>query len=157
MKFKVNILFVIIGCLVLGGCGRAVIYGTQIPSSYTDEIRKGWTTKQQVIDLLGKPAEVLRPTTDQEILVYESMEERPRSSVWSAIFFNIGHKPGMKKETTRLTVTLDSSGVVKDYKVDELYTEYLPLSQPASPSPAGSTSSYQYRPPQYPSSTGYRR
>lgn len=121
----ISLALVVLGCLIFSGCARTIMYGAQqIPSS-VGQIRKGWSTKEDVITMLGNPAQVTRSDLGEEVLVYEAVTERPRASIWSVIFFDIGSKPGMKKQTTRLTVTLDSIQVVRDYKVDELYTEYL--------------------------------
>lgn len=116
---------VALGCMILSGCARTIVYGTQQIPHFTEQIRKSWSTKEDVVAMLGNPAQITRSDIGEEVLVYEAVTERPRASVWSVVFFNIGYKPGMKKYTTRLTVTLDSGQVVQDYKVDELYTEYL--------------------------------
>lgn len=137
MKSRKYILLIAMSAMILTGCAPTFFYGHTLLRSSIDEIKKGQTTKQEIIALFRNPKESQHLPDDKEILIYESNRERQKSTF----------SPIIIRDTKRLTITLNSEGIVEDYKIDELTSEYI--STPSSP-PSQSNSLPPYRPIQYP-------
>lgn len=143
MNVLCKIMMVVLCAICMTGC-MTTRYGVKMDSCNINQIKKGVTTKSDIISLLGNPTNVVHMEDGEEALIYESYNEKAKSAL-ADFFFGIGEDAGINvKETKRLTVVLNKDGIVKDYMLDTLSNEYVRDSYP--PRTPSTTSSYHYRP-----------
>ena len=124
----------------LAGC--ATITGNRNFDARYDQIQKGISTRQEVLNLLGSPTQVAHPDQLQTVLIYEKRK----------IYTEFGFPCKQKVDTTRLSVFINEKDVVTDYKVDTMSDDYLPQS-----GGGGTTyNSYQPSQPAYTPPPAYR-
>ena len=119
----------------MSGCGAT--YGTKITTSKCNSIQKGSTAKDEVMELFGKPKSILDLGLGEQALIYDDVSEKYHCPPFGPAI--------VKRETKRLTVTIDSKGVVKDYKIDELYSEEPIYPSGKSGSSGNTTVPYHHR------------
>lgn len=101
------ILFSITGCASVG---------TKITQEQITRIEKGKTTKQEVIQLLGKPT-MITTTSDTTVLVY--IHSVAKNTVGNFIpVYNVIHTE-VKSDTETFSITFDNQDVVKDYSLSQ--------------------------------------
>jgi hypothetical protein len=96
----------LIGILVLAfvfGCGPAVKEGNKIDTTKMREIYKGYTTSDEVVAKLGKPAEIKKMPTGEEKYIYKYNEEE--YTHWWTL-------PRLYKQDLEVTI---KDGVVQNY------------------------------------------
>ena len=108
--------FLIIFCVLLfNGC--TVVYGPKINSSTLYQIKEGETTKQDVINLLGKPMDIARTENNEETYLYERQLSKYSYTT---------------TEVSRLTIVFNKAGIVKKRNLDELMFPGPYYSNPAA-------------------------
>ena len=105
-------LLAVLVLLCFAGC--ATVTGNKVSLSRCQEIRRGVTTKVEVLQMLGKPGAVLRIHPAEEILVYEQRKSRTQSNFFTSRCY---------LDTDRLTVYVTGTGVARDYALDSLSEE----------------------------------
>ena len=122
MSVCVRVMATVTGLMVLFGCATAR-YGTRLTPALLAQLERGRTTQEQVTGLLGHPRDVQYLTDGGQLLIYEATRRKG---------------PGcgivVKQDITRLRVTMNPSGIVQDYTVDQLHVEGTPLDT-LSPAP----------------------
>mgnify|MGYP001191844563 CR=1 FL=1 len=126
---------IVVMLILLGLSGCTTVTGNKVFLKHYQGLQKGVTPKAEVLQLLGKPGEVLRPQPAEEVLVYEQRKNRTRISFFHNDCF---------LDTERLSVYLNEEGVVRDYALDSL-SEEIGCPSGGSTYVAASTSS-TYRP-----------
>ncbi|MBI3319888.1 MAG: hypothetical protein HYZ89_04815 [Candidatus Omnitrophica bacterium] len=142
----------ILGCCVttLGAAGCAssfpYTYGSRLKETSLQQLQRGETTKEQIVELFGKPREVIHGADGMQEFIYESVHVEGKF----VSFFTPSAVD--KQHVKRLRVTLDAAGRLHDYTIDELYREVEPLVDPGAISPGGPVQLQQ----QQSSYSGYR-
>ena len=72
------------------------------------------TTKAEVLQMLGKPGEVVRPQVSEEVMIYEQWKNRASPGFFTTRCY---------LDTERLSVYMTEQGVVRDYVRDSLGEE----------------------------------
>ncbi len=96
----------LIGILLLVfafGCGPSVKEGNRIDTAKMREIYKGYTTADEVVAKLGKPAEVQKLPTGEEKYIYKYNEEQ--YTHWWTL-------PRLYKQDLEVTI---KDGIVQNY------------------------------------------
>lgn len=96
--------------LVLGltACASMFTAGREFPSPKPDAIKNGATTKADLVQLFGEPAQVGVKDGDP---------------TWTWYYFRKGQKSGEPDLSKQLDVTLSSAGVVKSYSFSSNFPE----------------------------------
>ena len=141
----------------LSGCTSTVTTGNKIFLQHYQGIQKGITTKAEVLQMLGKPREIMRPKPPEEVLIYE---RRKNSAKYGFMAFS-SH---CYLDTERLSIYVNEKGVVRDYTLDSLSEEIgccgggSTYVAPTSTNPSSAATATNYYRPNYssPSSFGSR-
>lgn len=96
-------LIVVLSLLVVAGCGYSIMEGKKFAADKRWEIIKGRTAAEQVVQILGQPTKIEKPSPDQEKYIYRYYREE--YTHWWTL---------PKIEEERLEVLL-KNGVVQDY------------------------------------------
>ena len=98
---------IILSCLVIAGCGYTIMEGKKFDADKRAEIIKMKTTAAEVVQLIGQPAKIEKPSPDQEKYIYRYYREE-YTNWWTL----------PKIEHEKLEVLL-KNGVVQDYSYSE--------------------------------------
>ncbi|MGC8809195.1 MAG: hypothetical protein ACP5Q3_02960 [bacterium] len=98
---------IILSCLVIAGCGYTIMEGKKFDAEKRTEIIKMKTTAAEVVQLIGQPAKIEKPSPDQEKYIYRYYREE-YTNWWTL----------PKIEHEKLEVLL-KNGVVQDYSYSE--------------------------------------
>jgi hypothetical protein len=102
------LLFVLI-FLSFSGC--TTVTGNKTFLARYEGIQRGVTTKAEVVRMLGKPGEVLRPQASGEVMIYEQRKHRSSPGFFTTHCY---------LDTERLSVYMTEQDVVRDYVRDSL-------------------------------------
>ena len=103
---------------ILTGC---VTSGHKIEQTSIDKIKKGETTREQVINLLGSP-NMMTPGADGGVVfAYMHLRVTPKATTFIPIVGMIAGGSNMKDET--LMVTFGADGLVRDITMMTTTTE----------------------------------
>ena len=122
-----------VALLALAGCAASLpySYGARLQEMSLQQLRRGETTKERVVALLGKPRDVIHGADGTQEWIYESVHV---SGKFLTIFSS---SPVNKQNVRRLRIVLDANGRLHDYTLDELYREVEPLVIPEATPPGG--------------------
>jgi len=103
-------LLLIFLCLGLVGCAT---YGKPIKKSAVEEMQKGVTTKEEVIEKFGQPDTTYFDANNR--LVYSYHAVKVNNTAWNFIpVVNLIHSE-MKMKTQMLVIVFSKEGIVEEY------------------------------------------
>ncbi len=117
MKMRYLLLFFMF--IALSGCTHFYSYG-QKDITDSDKIKTGVSTKEDVLELFGKPQDVLHIDDGTQIFMYEYVNNTFKDATF------------ISQATKRLIIKFDEKAVIKDKKFDEMYTE-IPMDYRSGP------------------------
>lgn len=108
-------------CITMALAGCAVQQGTKVESADISFIKKGQTTKTEVVQKLGQPTSVLRDSAGKETLVWDFYKHTTdaKSFIPIAGLF-VG---STKMEGSTFTVFLNKENLVTDYQISSSRSE----------------------------------
>lgn len=104
---KILILFL---CLFLIGCATS---GKLIDQDKLSQIKEGITTKEEVINLLGKPEMISLTSDAKEIMMYHHLEYKTRASTFIPVVGLMTGGADMKQQI--LQILIDKNGKVEKF------------------------------------------
>jgi outer membrane protein assembly factor BamE (lipoprotein component of BamABCDE complex) len=106
---KTKLMGIILG-LALCGCATS---GRKLDQSKVDAIKKGETTRDQVIKLIGSPDQVAKSSSGDTVFTYSFM----RATVKGSTFIPIvgAFAGGVDTQNQMVMITFGPDGVVKEY------------------------------------------
>lgn len=101
---------VILLCLSLIGCATS---GKLINQDKLSQIKEGITTKEEVINLLGKPDMISLGSDAKEIMMYTHLDYKMRASSFIPVVGLLIGGTDMKQQV--LQILIDTNGIVEKF------------------------------------------
>lgn len=118
MQKRFTHLLVVLLVACLAGCYSV---GRKIDQSAVDSIKKGETTRDQVVNMLGSPELITRTGSGDTIFVYNYIRATAKPSTFIPYVGIFMGGANMQHQMTR--VTFGPDGIVKDFSITQGATE----------------------------------